>query len=338
MVGRDMMGEESARDRSTKRGAIVRVLRRALRMYKRLEWRLVTSPRSQIVEEVTTRKAARKASGESFQDRPHVSVIVQSFNQVRNIRRLEARLRATCMGELIVCEDGSIDGSDDQWKRRLRKPNDFLIRSNDLHEIRTYSRAIDYARGEFICLMQDDDHPPKDGSWLVKALELFKYYPRLAVIGGFCGFHHYFDQVYNAPTWWADGGGPPRVEIPYRDPYTQKPLIFVENVNIGPYLLRKETYQRLGGFDVGFSEPSAPGICFESEFCLRAWKNGWEVALVDIPVKNRHFGDGGTFLWGKAERDRNRTRNQKLIVELYHQHLPAIQRRVQEANRRLIDR
>ncbi|MGH7966964.1 MAG: hypothetical protein ACRERD_34935 [Candidatus Binatia bacterium] len=58
---------------------------------------------------------------------------------------------------------------------------------------------------------------------------------------------------------------------------------------------------------------------------------------IDIPVKNGYFGDGGTFLWGRTERDQNEARNKQLIVELYDQHLPTIQQRVKEANLRLID-
>lgn len=311
---------------------------RARDAYKKLRWYLFTRPRANTVDQVKSFKAQRRASGESFKDHPDVSVIVQSFNQARNIKLLEARLRLTCMDELIVCEDGSIDGSHEQWMRRLTRPNDFFIHSNDLHEIRTYSRAIDHARGEYICLMQDDDQPPRDGSWLAKAIELFTHYPKLGVLGGWCGFNRYFEEEYNAP--WLQ---PPAGEIPYKDPYTQQPLIFVENVNIGPYLFRRSLYCKLGGFDIRFSAPGTPGICFESEFCYRAWKHGYEVALTDIPVKEGNSGQayifpGGTVLWGKEDRERNERQNKKRIVELYDKDLPSIQKKVQEANARLMNR
>jgi glycosyltransferase involved in cell wall biosynthesis len=139
-------------------------------------------------------KQKRKRAGIRYNETPRVSVIIQSFNRVRNVAFLEAHLRATCMDELIVCEDGSIDGSVDEWLRRLTHPNDFLLRSNDLHEIRRYSRAIDLARGDIICLMQDDDRPPKDGGWLAEALQLFGHYPRLAILGGWMGFKNYFAE------------------------------------------------------------------------------------------------------------------------------------------------
>lgn len=300
-------------------------------------WRVFIRPRSSTIDLVRASKAQRQASGLQFKDAPLVSVIIQSFNQVRNVELLESRLRLTCLDELIVCEDGSVDGSYERWQRLLSRPNDFLIRSNDLHEIRTYSRAIDFTRAEFICLMQDDDRPPVDGSWLARAVEIFRYHPRLAVLGGWCGFNNYFAEAYNAP-WLPPGEG----LIPYRDPNTNLPLMFVENVNIGPYILRRSAYKQLGGFDLAFSAPGTPGICFESEFCYRAWQYGYEVGLTDMPAKLRkgYGGDGyifpgGTLLWGRSEREHNEIQNKKRIVELYDADLPSIQRKVAEANQRL---
>ena len=309
-----------------------RVSGRASQAARAAYWRLRIKPPSSTIERIKADKAARKATGLLFLDAPRVSVIVQSFNQVRNIATLEERLRATCMDELIVCEDGSLDGSHEQWALRLTRPNDFLIRSNDLHEIRTYARAIDYARGEFICLIQDDDRPPADGAWLGKALRMFELYPRLAVLGGWCGFNNYFEEEYNAP-WLRPGQG----AIPYVDPKTQTPFMFVENVNIGPYILRRKVYQQLGGFDLNFSAPGTPGICFESEFCYRAWKHGFHVGLMDLPIKIQQAAEGyafpgGTFLWARPEREHNERANKRRIAALYDPDLPAIQERVRQAN------
>ena len=303
---------------------------------RRWHWEAFVRPRRQTIEAIHAKKEEARRAGSGFIDEPTISVIVQSFNQVRNIRVLEPRLRRTCADELIVCEDGSLDGSLDEWTGRLVKPNDFLIRSNDIHEIRTYSRAVDYARGEFVCLMQDDDRPPKDGRWLAQALELFAGYPALAVLGCWCGFNEYFDEEYNVP--WL----PPEVtRIRSSDPRTGMPLVFVENVNIGPYLLRKRVYEELGGFDPTFSAAGEPGITFESELCYRAWSRGYQVALTDIPVKleqgdESYIFPGGTTLWDNDARVRNERANKERIVQLYDAKLPAIQRKVREANSTLL--
>ena len=126
------------------------------------------------------------------------------------------------------------------------------------------------------------------------------------------------------------------------DPHTGLPLVFVENVNIGPYLLRKSVYEKLGGFDLSFSPPGEPGITFEAEFCYRAWRHGHQVALTDIPVKLRtdeqsYILPGGTTLWGNQARVRNERANKQRIEKLYGEHLPAIRAAVQAANRALVE-
>ena len=94
---------------------------------------------------------------------------------------------APAIEEVIVLDDGSSDGALEVLPRLLTGKNHFIIRSNDLFEVRTYSRALDFARGEFVALLQDDDLPPMDGLWVEEAIELFERYPRLAILGGRAG-------------------------------------------------------------------------------------------------------------------------------------------------------
>jgi glycosyltransferase involved in cell wall biosynthesis len=300
-------------------------------------WKVFVRPKATTIRRIKERKGAQRRTGLAYADDPRVSVIVQSFNQVRNVPALESGLRRTNADELIVCEDGSIDGSDEAWRRRLVRPNDFLLHSNDIHEIRAYDRAISFARGEFICLMQDDDRPPHDGSWLARAIALFENHPGLAVLGCWCGFNDWFDYAYNAP-WLPAGDG----KIPYADPRSGTPMMFVENVNIGPYLLRRSVYHELGGFDHEFSPPGQPGITFESEFCYRAWVRGYQVALIDVPVKletgeEAYILPGGTSLWGMADRVRNEVANKQRIEDLYADGFAEVQEAVNKANRGLVE-
>ena len=71
-----------------------------------------------------------------------------------------------------------------KWLDNLERPNDFLIRSNDLHEIRATDRAIRYARSEIVCLVQDDDLIPCEANWLDTAISRFTSDP-ITIIGGF---------------------------------------------------------------------------------------------------------------------------------------------------------
>lgn len=107
--------------------------------------------------------------GHVYCDRPRLSFIVQFFNKRKNIPKLIERLRLALCEELIVIDDGSTDGSLGDWLDHLNGPNDFLLHCNDIHEIRTYDRAMRMARGEFVCLLQDDDLPPASGVWVNEA-------------------------------------------------------------------------------------------------------------------------------------------------------------------------
>ena len=221
--------------------------------------------------------------------------------------------------ELIVCEDGSLDGSHKKWMSHLSLPNDFLIHSNDVHEIRILDRAIRFARAEIICLVQDDDLIPRTMSWLNSALRYFKAYPKLAIIGGFMGFGSFHPDPKKAKPIWG-----------------KAPFQFVHHVNIGPYFIRKQHYEALGGWDYSFSRAGEPGICFDNELCLRAWTSGYQVGYSFVPFKGPpgHYSlDGGTMLFSSTARRINQVRNQKRIFAMYAKRVRLINRLVREANR-----
>jgi hypothetical protein len=273
----------------------------------------------ELIERVKSDKSHRQSSPLQYRDQSQLAFIVHSFNRVSNIEQLVAGLRLLGDHELIVCEDGSLDGSREKWMSYLARPNDFLIHSNDLHEIRILDRAIRFARADIICLVQDDDRIPQETAWLDNALAQFNIYPNLAIIGGFMGFRSFRPEPKKAkPTW-----GP-------------APFQFVHHVNIGPYFIRKQHYEALGGWDYSFSGVGEPGICFDNELCLRAWINGYQVGYSFVPFKGPpgHYSlDGGTMLFSSAVRRRNQRRNQEKIFEMSAKHARRIDQLVKEANR-----
>lgn len=114
---------------------------------------------------------------------------------------------------------------------------------------------------------------------------------------------------------------------------------FVHHANIGPYFIRRQHYEQLGGWDHSFSAPGEPGICFESEFCLRAWTNGYRVGYRFVPFKGPpgHYGlDGGTMLFAEETRERNRLRNSKRIYQRYSAQAAQIDSLVASAHRALL--
>ena len=159
------------------------------------------------------------------------------------------------------------------------RPNDFLVLSNDLHEIRILDRAIRFASADVNCLVQDDDRIPRGPSWLNSALELFEKHPKLAIWAGSWDF--------TASIRILEGCGASG----------KRSFQFVDHVNIGPYFIRREHYLQMGGFDLSYSRAGEPGICFDNELCLRAWVNGYQVGNSFVPFKGpaaSYSLDGGT--------------------------------------------
>jgi glycosyltransferase involved in cell wall biosynthesis len=279
----------------------------------------VTAVDHDMIERVKAYKQQREQSPHHYRDQPHLAFIVHSFNRIANIAQLVDGLRLMGDHELIVCEDGSLDGSHEKWMSHLTRPNDFLIHSNDLHEIRALDRAIRFTRADIVCLVQDDDTIPRDETWLNTALAQFDRYPRLAILGGFMGFESFDPDPTKVRRIW--GGG----------------FRFVHHVNIGPYFIRRQHYESLGGWEYSFSEAGEPGICADNELCLRAWMNGYQVGYSFVPFKGPagHYpADGGTVLFSNDIRVRNSVRNSDTIFAWYGKYAEHIDALVEQANAR----
>jgi GT2 family glycosyltransferase len=220
-----------------------------------------------LIQQVKAVKVERQTAALQYRDTPELAFIVHSFNRVSNVESLARGLRRLGDHELIVCEDGSLDGSHEKWMSHLDRPNDFLLHSNDIHEIRILDRAIRFARSEIVCLVQDDDTIPPGSVWLKQALGRFARYPKLAILGGFMGFRGFHPEPKRAKVIWKEA-----------------PFQFVQHVNIGPYFLRRSCYEAVGGWDHTFSKAGEPGICFDNELCLRAWLGGYQVGYSFVPA------------------------------------------------------
>jgi glycosyltransferase involved in cell wall biosynthesis len=281
----------------------------------------MTAVDRRVIERVVADKERRRSSPSGYRDQSRLAFIVHSFNRISNIDQLVGGLRSLGDHELIVCEDGSLDGSLEKWMSLLCRPNDFLIHSNDLHEIRVLDRAIRFARSDLVCLVQDDDLIPRETGWLQAALRAFDRHPDLAILGGFMGFESFDPDPAKARQIW--GGTRFR---------------FVHHVNIGPYFIRRRHYEALGGWDYTFSKVGEPGIGFDNELCLRAWLNGYQVAYSFVPFKgpSGHYAlDGGTVLFSNDIRGRNSERNSATIFEVYGPHAARIDELVAAANQEL---
>lgn len=261
-------------------------------------------------------KHARDEAELVYEHDPRVSFLLQWFNQRENVDAVAPRLPEDPAYETIVCEDGSIDGSLEAWDERLTRRNDFLIRSNDLHEVRSYTRAVGLARGDVVCLLQDDDELPEDQSWIDESLALFEAHPGLAVLCGQTawGLHdldpdYEFDppdiECHSELAEWLRGGSGYSDEspeaVPTVDPTTGRPFVFTPCISVGPVFVRRDVFEELGGFDLSFSDPGEPGMGFEVDLALRCWRAGYLVGFTPMGFDR---GDvGGTMTFAQQDRD-----------------------------------
>lgn len=254
-----------------------------------------------------------------------LSVIIQFFNRRKNVRPIAEALSCLERAEVIVCDDGSIDGSHEEWLKRV-PTGGVVIRSNDLHEIRAYDRAASLTRGDVLCFLQDDDVPPATAEWVETALRLFEKYPRLGILGGFRGYE--FNVNANNPSVARIET---RIDHPvFMEPDLQVPFMFVEAVNLTPLFVRQAAYRQTG-YDYQFSRVGESGILFDQEICLHAWLRGWHVGLYSAPFERR-VGGRGTLIYSKESRERNFEINLRLIGNAYGDRLAAFKRQADALN------
>ncbi|MEM9407958.1 MAG: glycosyltransferase, partial [Acidobacteriota bacterium] len=265
--------------------------------------------------------------------------MIEGLDHRDHVPDIVAGLRRTAAEEIIVCEDGSIDGSLQAWTDLLDRPNDFVVRSNDLHELRAYDRAMTLARGEIVCLLQDDDIPPEDTSWYDHSVALFERYPKLVMIGGCIGFSGLetctaiSDEHPYAPGDITSVYG----ETPDYETKDGIPFMFVEGINVGPVFIRKKPFLEIGGFDMSYSPVGWPAIHFDIEMSLRVWREGGQVGWFPMPFAQR--GMPGTKSFGHLQKRLDQLqRNAAKLHESFDDLLPTISEQVARANATLVQR
>lgn len=269
------------------------------RSWYRLMTHLVAAPRRAMISGKLARQKALRAS-QQYNLEPKVAGILQFFNKRANIPMLWQGLSAAGFDEIIVLDDGSIDGSSADWQSRLTHPNHFLIRSNDLFEIITYDRALRHSSAEIVCLLQDDDKLPKDTRWVQRALELFEQFPDMLILGGFRTVEVLprEDRPVAEEMVLEIQEDVERVKglfvhrsrsLPADDTPSGIPdFHFAMSVVRAPVFIRRKPFLDMGGFDLGF----APFLCDDVDNGIRAWKAGYKVGVYAVDFY-RDIGLGG---------------------------------------------
>lgn len=229
---------------------------------------------------------------------PLVSAIVQSFNHHRNIANISKSLKAAKnIEEIVISEDGSTDGSFHDWHGALPDISHFIIRSNNLHELRSYNRAMRMSSGDFVVLLQDDDLLPVSDEWIRNAMRLFEKLPNLGVLGGYIGqlwdhaTGHGFEYGEQKSTHGGLRTGNTK-PLQYIEPTTGLPFMYAECVWIAPVFIRRSLLRKAGGLELTVAKRGEPGVWQDCVFSYEAWVNGFSVGAYSAPFERGVGGHG----------------------------------------------
>lgn len=257
------------------------------------------SPHQDNEEEQNDRYACRCLSPQVHAGRqPALSAIVQSFNHHQNIVNISGSLkRSGVVEEIVISEDGSTDGSLHDWSSELTGKQHFIIRSNNLHELRSYNRAMRMSSGDIVVLLQDDDLLPLSDEWLNNAIKLFETMPDLGVLGGYIGqlWDHATGNGYEYGEQRSTHGGlraGDTERIPFLEPNTNLPFMYAECVWIAPVFIRRSLLRKAGGLELTIAKRGEPGVWQDCVFSYEAWVNGYTVGVYNAPFQRGVGGHG----------------------------------------------
>lgn len=249
----------------------------------------------------------------NYNHRPSVSFVIQSHNKSVQVKYLVGKLRGYPDAEIIVIDDGSGLKHTRSLARFMTGANEFLIRSNDLYENVTYDKALRFANGRYVALLQDDDDFAGYG-WIDEAVSLLESTPGLAILGGRDGLDFILDHANrmgtDAPAAGADSAA----------------FQFVAHVNRAPMWINRPLFEeKLKHIDFSF----APFQYDDCELCLRAWLNGLKVGRYDARFTS--LSAGGMRIWNSAFTLSQCERNGRKLYEMYKDKKEEVDARVAEA-------
>lgn len=250
-----------------------------------------------------------------YNDTPEVTVIIQSHNKSVQVCHILPKLRQHKNLEIIVIDDGSSLEHTERLAKALTGANEFLVRANDLYENRTYDKAIRFANGRYIALLQDDDD--FDGAeWMTAAVGYFRKYPQMAILGGKWALHLETDENRK----WAHSTS---------HSTEGKDFVFTASVNRAPMWINRELFEaHLHHIDATF----APFQYDDDELCLRAWLSGLQVGWYNAGFKS--LSAGGMRLWNNQFSKEQTARNGKLLYKMYADKAEEVERLVSAANQK----
>lgn len=191
----------------------------------------------------------------------NISVIVTNWNGIKLLKKNLINVINTSpeAQEIIIADDASKDKSVSYIKKLQQKyPKIRLIANkNNLGFGKNTNNAVSRAKGDLIVLLNSDITPEKN--YIKNALPHFK---NPSVYG--VGFSEKDNENW-AKIFWKDG------YIQYQPGKEIKKTHITGWLSGGGCIIRKEIFQKLGGFDPIY----APFYSEDLDIGYRAWKSGY---------------------------------------------------------------
>jgi glycosyltransferase involved in cell wall biosynthesis len=202
-------------------------------------------------------------------ERPLVTFVIPVRNDrerlcrcIQSIRRNEYPADRL---EIVVADNGSADGSD----RVAREAGATVLALRDMTVSELRNVAARSAHGQILAFV-DADHEIVE-NWIGCAVERLSS-PNVGAVGALCECPHdgtWVQHTYDALRSRHRGS------------------VAVEWLGSGNLAVRREVFERLGGFDATLE------TCEDVDLCFRLRREGW-LLMSDDRLRNVHYGDPKT--------------------------------------------
>jgi len=203
---------------------------------------------------------------------PKISVVVTALNEGVNLRGTVENLESTLpvRGEIVVVDDGSLDGSTQFLKRKRRRTK--LLRAKNLGVARARNWGASESTGNVIVFA--DAHVALPSKWWDPMIDLLAKPSIGAVSPAICDMKDPECRGYGLKL----AGPYPNQEWLLRRTKTPQAVPLLPGCC---WAMRRDVFNRTGGFDSGMVRWGSNDV----EYSLRLWLLGYELQVVpDVEV------------------------------------------------------